>query len=582
MLRPSILVRLTVKYAVTCFGLALVCAGGIGTSMAQQQDAIELPIQDWKLYEHQIAPQGIIRLGAAEYHALPIGRESIQLEIVVSESGRVESANVVGEVRTHADEAIAIEQSREFKPWTRDGMPIRIKLRDDVMLYPPEQWMEPRVPFPEPWDLSGVSLQLKRTRCYGPCPVYDVTISGNGTVHFHGDTIGVLIPGDHVAHIATDAVRDLVRQFERADFFSAYNRYSSNVTDNPTQILTLTLAGRTKQVVDYVGLRSGLPSAINDLEAEVDRVAGTDRWIKGTDQTVPSLEAENWPLAADTDQNLRLYVTAISTHNQPLVDRYLAAHAPAASPNPKITSPVCSASETGDLSLVERVLQSAASAKQPLAKVVLQPWVADQCLASAALSGKIDVLQFWLDKGANPNAPPVKDNEDWLRELTPLAAAMMSGNPEVVRILLQHNADIHTPAHYNEPILEFALDRSGEHAPEIVTLLIQAGTDVNALDERDLPAIFSIEFVPSETIKSLLAGGADVNTRSIDGTTPLIRFSYREDIVRELLTNGADPTLANKSGQTALTTARETHCDACTALIEEALKKRANEGAPVQ
>jgi hypothetical protein len=148
------------------------------------------------------------------------------------------------------------------------------------MLLPPERWALVPRSFPEPWGLKSVKIELSRSVCYGRCPAYSVTIRGDGSVHFDGQRF-VQIPGKHDARIAPDAVRELVRQFEKAKFFAAGDKYIAEVTDNPTYTLALTVGGKTKTVTDYVGEQVGMPLVITDLENAVDEAAGTERWIKG-------------------------------------------------------------------------------------------------------------------------------------------------------------------------------------------------------------------------------------------------------------------------------------------------------------
>jgi hypothetical protein len=256
-------------------------------SAETQHPVVELKPEDVNLWEHKIGPETAVHVSAEEYRTLQRGPTYVEFEIVISENGRVEQAELTGSIKVHVGEARSIEMDRVFKPWTRDGANIRVKVHDHVSLLPPERWADVRVPFPQPWDLREASVQLRRTRCYGTCPDYQVAISGDGTVRFSGHNF-VLIPGDHIAHIAPDAVRRLIADFEKAEFFSARGEYVAIVTDNPTQILTLSVAGHTKTVKDYVGIQDGLPLAIRNLEAEVDEVAGTARWVKGDKSTSAS------------------------------------------------------------------------------------------------------------------------------------------------------------------------------------------------------------------------------------------------------------------------------------------------------
>lgn len=244
-----------------------------------EQAAVELDSSEAQVWEHRLGPTTAVHVDTVE--ARTLGFESyVTFEIVVSADGRVEAATPVGDEKRHLDEGRAIEMARRFKPWTRDGKNISVRVRDDVMILPPELWaLHPRN-FPKPWDLQDMKIELSRSMCYGTCPAYSVTIRGNGSVHFDGQRY-VKIPGKHEARIAPDAVMELVRQFERAKFFAADDKYIAEVTDNPTYTLTLTVGGKTKTVTDYVGEQVGMPLVITDLENAVDEAAGTKRWIKG-------------------------------------------------------------------------------------------------------------------------------------------------------------------------------------------------------------------------------------------------------------------------------------------------------------
>ncbi|MGO8934120.1 MAG: DUF6438 domain-containing protein [Terracidiphilus sp.] len=244
-----------------------------------KQPVVKLDSSEAQVWEHRLGPATAVHISSAE--ARTLGFESyLTFEISVSADGRVESATPVGDEKRHLDEGRAIEMARRFKPWTRDGKNISVRVRDDVMILPPELWaLHPRN-FPKPWDLQDMKIELSRSMCYGTCPAYSVTIRGNGSVHFDGQRY-VQIPGKHEARIAPDAVMELVRQFERAKFFAADDKYIAEVTDNPTYTLTLTVGGKTKTVTDYVGEQVGMPLVITDLENAVDEAAGTEQWIKG-------------------------------------------------------------------------------------------------------------------------------------------------------------------------------------------------------------------------------------------------------------------------------------------------------------
>lgn len=245
-----------------------------------EQSVVEVTADEARVWEHRLGPTTAVHVSSVEAHTL--GFESyLTFEIVVSTEGRVESAKPIGDEKRHVDEGRALEMARTFKPWTRDGKNIPVRVTDEVLLLPPERWAPVPRSFPEPWDLKSVKIELSRTVCYGTCPAYSVTIRGDGSVHFSGEKY-VLILGEHDARIDPAAVRELVRQFEAAKFFATGDKYIAGVTDNPTYTLTLTVGGKTKTVTDYVGEQVGMPLVITDLEKAVDKAAGTERWIKGS------------------------------------------------------------------------------------------------------------------------------------------------------------------------------------------------------------------------------------------------------------------------------------------------------------
>ncbi len=125
-----------------------------------------------------------------------------------------------------------------------------------------------------------IEVTLERTACFGWCPDYTVTISGEGTIAYEGRRY-VGVTGKRTAHVEPAVVRALVREFEAVDFFSLRDAYrDGDVTDMPSTFVSLRLGKRFKRIEDYV---SG-PKALRDLEDRIDEVAGTRRWV----ETVPT------------------------------------------------------------------------------------------------------------------------------------------------------------------------------------------------------------------------------------------------------------------------------------------------------
>lgn len=132
---------------------------------------------------------------------------------------------------------------------------------------------------------SRVEISLTRGVCFGFCPAYTVTISGDGQVRYEGRSF-VDAVGERTATIPAEDVTRLLARFDDIGFDQLQQAYRANVSDLPTYTVTLTRNGQTKTVVDYGGPSVGMPRAVRDLEAEIDRVAGTAQWVLRNGQPV--------------------------------------------------------------------------------------------------------------------------------------------------------------------------------------------------------------------------------------------------------------------------------------------------------
>ncbi|HEY3756752.1 MAG TPA: DUF6438 domain-containing protein [Opitutaceae bacterium] len=123
---------------------------------------------------------------------------------------------------------------------------------------------------PEPLWVS-----LRRTECLGPCPSYKVTVYRDGRVEFVGYN-HVAQAGKHEKRIAPEKFRLLWKRIHQVRFWRMADRYTSDWTDHPHQIVTVRTETSEKSVDDYI---SG-PKALKDLENFVDQVAGTSEWVR--------------------------------------------------------------------------------------------------------------------------------------------------------------------------------------------------------------------------------------------------------------------------------------------------------------
>lgn len=130
-------------------------------------------------------------------------------------------------------------------------------------------------------------ITLERTACFGSCPIYKLTIFDDGQVVFEGKEF-VKHPGTHTSQITKSQLEDLVRQFEKIDYFNLDENYTDDPrncpeqwTDNPSAISSLNWNGKKNAVRHYYGCRgSKIAEQLMDLETKIDEVVNTNQWIK--------------------------------------------------------------------------------------------------------------------------------------------------------------------------------------------------------------------------------------------------------------------------------------------------------------
>ena len=177
-------------------------------------------------------------------------------------------------------------------------------------------------------------------------------------------------------------------------------------------------------------------------------------------------------------------------------------------------------------------------------------------LRSAAWRGDAAAVEALLRAGGADANAAADAQADW----RPLHVAAREGHLNVVKLLLQHGADVNAAA---APDLTTALHcavENSHHAAEVARLLLDAGADVNAATMWGGTALhYTSEWGRLEVVQLLLDRGADVNAAPALGRTALHRAarSGRVEVARLLLDRGADvnatsdpasPTAANDDG----------------------------------
>lgn len=167
----------------------------------------------------------------------------------------------------------------------------------------------------------------------------------------------------------------------------------------------------------------------------------------------------------------------------------------------------------------------------------------------AAAFSDPEMVALLLDSEANPSARNI-------HQATPLHwACVFSRQPDLVRMLGAHGADINAPDSGDHTPLELAALNPA--AMQLLPVLVDCGAEVNRLDDHNVSSLHRIAFVSpnAEVIRLLIALGADVNARDEDGYTPLHYAVYGAPstaTLRALLERGASVDAQGGSGLTPL------------------------------
>jgi|GEM_PF-1721144 len=560
---------------------------------------VEVPVRvnAATVYEHMLSDDVPLRLPESEW---AMGNQStacggfqdyLPYELTVSSSGEVESARLVEYggwcnnnplprtpppfVMAHIREADALVRAMRFRPWIVAGRPAAVVVRTSLGIAPPERYGA-SVPFPEHVDPATVFIGLQRRGCEGECPVYSVMLRGDGGVIFQGGGY-VAVPGHHTAQVSPAVVEALLARFREANFLAAAPEYTA-AFDGGDSLIRLTLNGKTYQVEDQSGMGAGIPTKVRALERAIDAAAEVDRWVGGNGDKLAPLEAEHWDFGAGSRDNLRLYDQAIWRKDGALLERFLAARAPVlanpsagepswSNPDPP---PIVAASGMGDVALVQRML---ATVNGPVPAPIIF-----HCLLAGFGSGQVAMVNFWLDRGADPHMKPVAlDGKPMPPSdgVDPLRRAIVSGNAEVVSRALGLGFDANGRIGSSGRPLEYAFRsvRPRDFNPKVIELLLKAGADPNERDVIGDTPLFETHNV--EVLQMLIAAGAKPNLRDRDGATALYMHADDADALRVLLAAGADPTLRSKDGRTILDAiAEDGGCRLCEDEVSVALRNR--------
>lgn len=102
---------------------------------------------------------------------------------------------------------------------------------------------------------------IKKTPCFGTCPVYELMIFQSGIALYEG-VQHVEKKGRFLVYFSEEEINEIKEKANEIDFFKLSDEYDSPVTDFPTTYTSIRINGKVKSVSNRVGG----PEGLKDLE----------------------------------------------------------------------------------------------------------------------------------------------------------------------------------------------------------------------------------------------------------------------------------------------------------------------------
>lgn len=130
-------------------------------------------------------------------------------------------------------------------------------------------------------NIPKATIIYQTTPCFGRCPLYTLTISGEtNTATFVGTKHTEKI-GTYVKSISNEELNAFVKAFDEAQFFSLNDEYLGTITDFPIKYITYSYNGKTKKIKT----RSGVPEVLTKLEKRLNDYAVSEEGWKKTEDS---------------------------------------------------------------------------------------------------------------------------------------------------------------------------------------------------------------------------------------------------------------------------------------------------------
>ena len=123
--------------------------------------------------------------------------------------------------------------------------------------------------------IDTLYLTIRRTPCYGKCPIYQADIYNSGYVVYNGKRF-VENLGEWTGRLTPDALQSIRHLARTVRYFEFEDDYDSPVTDFPSTYTTMHYNGMRKTIKNRVGG----PDELKEFENHVQKVLDGVTWTK--------------------------------------------------------------------------------------------------------------------------------------------------------------------------------------------------------------------------------------------------------------------------------------------------------------
>jgi hypothetical protein len=120
---------------------------------------------------------------------------------------------------------------------------------------------------------STALIELRKTVCYGTCPIYQMTINGSGEMTFNGERFTDKI-GNFTKTLNEEETKSIFTTLESFQWLQFKDRYPAQVSDLPSTIIHF----RYKDIDKTIVIIGEHPAILDVIDDKLSNMANSDGW----------------------------------------------------------------------------------------------------------------------------------------------------------------------------------------------------------------------------------------------------------------------------------------------------------------